>query len=247
MSESDKKEGDKYAAEYEKEKSKDKKQIPKQIEEKPIELNDRFLEDIQSKLRKTNIDELREISKASTKAAEKVLAVKDFEGYFRPYQEGKTLLWNELGKVNSYDLPINVNAGDVEKPASYSKTITLYFNSASNEQMETIEKLRGKSQDLDRIERLSNMPITELEKKGLKIPSNYFTISTEAAQAKETLLITRIVALCGIDKTTAESIKKIADSRSLLDILDSWEYRCRTGYPNSKTEPGGSTSVSGYQ
>ena len=205
------------------------------------------LEELQSKLKKSNVDELKVLSKAITTASDKASTVKDFESYFRPYQEKRTLLWNELGSVNTFDLPVNVNAGQMNKPASYSRTIQLYFNSASNEQMEEMDRLRSKATDLDRVERLSNLPIKELEAKGLKIPSNYLTVSSEGADKKEKLLILRIVTLCGVDEDTAKKIKVIADARSLLDILDSWEYRCRTGYPNSSGKDTQSTSVSGYQ
>lgn len=236
-------EADEAQAQYEKETKSKKKVEPT----KELELSDSVIEDIQARLKRSNIDELKVLSNAVTVASEKAAAVKDFESYFRPYQEKRTLLWNELGKVNVFDLPINVNSGRPNKPASYSKTIQLYFNSASNEQMEQIDRLRGKSSDLDRVERLSNMPIKELEAKGLKIPSNYLTVSSEGAEVKEKLMILRMVALCGIDEETAQNVKRISDSRALLDILDSWEYRCRTGYPNSNSESTPSTSVSGYQ
>lgn len=243
------KEATEAQAEYEKDvKASKKKEV--QSEEsinKVIEITEQNLEEFQSRLKRSNIDELSKISSAVTKASDKAGAVKDFENYFRPYQEKRTLLWNELGKVNVFDLPINIHAGKPNIPASYSKTIQLYFNSASNEQMEKIDRLRGKTSDLDRVERLSNIPMAELEKKGLRIPANYFTISSEAAEAKERLLILRIVTFCGIDEETANNVKVLADSRSLLDILDSWEYRCRTGYPNSSTESTQSTSQSGYQ
>jgi soluble cytochrome b562 len=241
-------EADQVQAEYEKDtKGKKKGELKEVPEVKFEELTDSVIEGIQEKLKRSNVGELKKLTTAADTASDKAASVKDFENYFRPFQEKRTLLWNELGKVNQFDLPINVNAGKPEVPANYTKTITLYYNSASNEQLEKIDRLRGKSSDLDRIERLSNMPIAELEKKGLKIPSNYFTISTEAAQAKEDLMILRIVSLCGIDVDTAKKIKGIADSRSFSDILDSWEYRCRTGYPNSKSEGTPSTSVSGYQ
>ena len=240
-------EADQAQAEYEKDTKSKKKAEVKEVTEKQIELTDSVIEGINAKLKRSNVDELRKLSAAVITASDKARSVKDFESYFRPYQEKRTLLWNELGKVNSFDLPINVNAGDPDLPAKYSKSITIWFNSASHEQLEKIDRLRGKSSDLDRIERLSNMPISELEKKGLQIPVNYFTISTEAAKAKEDLLILRLISFCGIDKETADNVKKIGDSRSLSDILDSWEYRCRTGYPNSSTESTQSTSVSGYQ
>jgi len=242
------KEADQAQSEYEKDSKIEKKDKSKEVpKEKVLELTDSVIEGINAKLKRSNVDELRKLSAAVTTASDKAKTVKDFEAYFRPYQEKRTLLWNELGKVNSFDLPININAGDPDSPAKYSKSITLWFNSASHEQLEKIDRLRGKSSDLDRVERLSNMPISELEKKGLKIPVNYFTISTEAAQAKEDLLILRIISFCGIDRDTADNVKKIGDSRSLSDILDSWEYRCRTGYPNSSTENSPNTSVSGYQ
>jgi hypothetical protein len=241
-------EADQAQAEYEKDSKVEKKDKSKEAsKEKVLELTDSVIEGINSKLKRSNTEELRKLSAAVITASDKAKSVKDFESYFRPYQEKRTLLWNELGKVNSFDLPINIHAGDPDLPAKYSKSVTLWFNSASHEQLEKIDRLRGTSSDLDRIERLSNMPIAELEKKGLQIPHNYFTISTEAADAKEKLLILRLISFCGIDKETAENIKKIGDSRSLSDILDSWEYRCRTGYPNSSTENSPNTSVSGYQ
>jgi len=241
-------EAEKAQAEYEKDiKATKKKEAQSEEHYKIMEITDQSLQDFQSKLKRTNVDELRKMSEAVTKASDKAAGVKDFENYFRPYQEKRTLLWNELGKVNVFDLPINIHAGKPNIPASYSKTIQLYFNSASNEQMERIDRLRGKSSDLDRVERLSNIPMAELEKKGLRIPANYFTISSEAAEAKEKLLILRIVTFCGVEEDTAQNVKVLADSRSLLDILDAWEYRCRTGYPNSSTESTPSTSQSGYQ
>jgi hypothetical protein len=242
------KEADQAQAEYEKDTKGKKKGESKEIpEEKFVELSDSVINSIQEKLKRSNVGELKKLTTAADTASDKAASVKDFENYFRPFQEKRTLLWNELGKVNQFDLPVNVNAGKPNVPASYTKTITLYYNSASNEQLEQIDKLRGKSSDLDRIERLSNMPIAELEKKGLRIPSNYFTISSEAAESKEKLMILRIVSFTGTDEETAKKIKGIADSRSFSDILDSWEYRCRTGYPNSNSESTPSTLVSGYQ
>ncbi len=248
MSKEDK-EADQAQAEYETDSKIEKKDKSKETpKEKVIELTDSVINNINERLkRSSNVEELKVLSTAVTVASDKAKSVKDFESYFRPYQEKRTLLWNELGKVNSFDLPININAGDPDLPAKYSKTITLWFNSASHEQLEKIDRLRGTSSDLDRIERLSNMPIAELEKKGLRIPANYLTVSTEAADAKEKLLILRLISFCGIDKDTAQNVKKIGDSRSLSDILDSWEYRCRTGYPNSNTENTQNTLVSGYQ
>jgi len=243
---SEKEEADKAQSEYEKDTKPKKKEESSKTN--VIELTDSVIDSINERLKRSNnTEELRKISAAVVTASDKANTVKDFEAYFRPYQEKRTLLWNELGRVNQFDLPINIFAGNPDVPAKYSKTITLWFNSASHEQLESIDRLRGKSSDLDRIERLSNMPIAELEKKGLKIPANYLTVSTDAADAKEKLLLLRLVSFCGIDKSTAENVKKIADSRSLSDILDSWEYRCRTGYPNSSTENSPNTSVSGYQ
>lgn len=228
----------------EKVKDAEDKQAPK------IDVNSDFINKIQSKLNSSNVASLETVGKQSKDAASKVMGIKGFEEYFRPFQEARTLLWNELGKANSYDLPINMNAGKPDIPADYKKTIKLHFNSASKEQMQYIERLRGRSQDLDRTERMSNTLSTEqIEKKGLKIPHNFMTISAEAAEKKDELLVARIIIFCGVDKSTAQDIAAIADSRSLDDILDSWEYRIRTGYPNStqSTEPSQSTSQSGYQ
>ncbi len=230
--------------EYVKEQEK-KKAEPVKVQAPKV--SESYLSQIQNKLNTSNTPILKQISKQSEDAAAKVLTVKNFEEYFRPFQEKRTLLWNELGKNNSYDLPININAGKPLVPANYSKTITLHFNSASKEQMQHIENIRGKSSDLDRIERLSNtMSADQMEKKGLHLPKNYLTISTEAAQSKEDLLHARICIFTGVDEDTAKEIAVIADSRSLDDILDSWEYRNRTGYPNSDGKDTLSTSQSGY-
>jgi hypothetical protein len=86
-----------------------------------------------------------------------------------------------------------------------------------------------------------------MEKKGLKLPQNYATLSREAAASKEELLALRITVFCGVDSDTAKEIGVIAHSQTLDRILDAWEYRNRTGFPNSSTEPTQSTSQSGYQ
>lgn len=249
----EKDEGAEAEQEYNKELKKKDQEKVKETEDKQtpkIDVNNDFINRIQSKLNSSNVAGLENTGKQSRDAATKVMGIKGFEEYFRPFQEARTLLWNELGKANTYDLPVNVNAGKPLIPADYKKTIKLHFNSASKEQMQYIEKLRGISQDLDRTERMANTLSTEqIEKKGLKIPANFMTISSESAKKKEELLTSRTIIFCGVDKETAENISAIADSRSLDDILDSWEYRIRTGYPNStqSTEPSQSTSQSGYQ
>ena len=211
-------------------------------------IDEGYISKIQNKLNTSNTDVMKSSNKQVEDAAAKVRAVKNFEEYFRPYQEQRTLMWNELGKANHFDLPINKNAGRPLMKADYSQSITLHFNSASKEQMQHIENLRAKSQDLDRIERLSNTMSTDLmEKKGLKIPKNYLTVSAEAAIAKEDLLHARIVIFCGVDEDTAKEIAIISDSQSLDQILDAWEYRNRTGFPNLKNEPIETSSQSGYQ
>lgn len=222
----------------------------KKDEKKPDvpKIDEGYLGRIQNKLNTSNEPAIKnQASRASELAAAKVQEVKNFEEYFRPFQEKRTLLWNELGKNNSYDLPINMNAGKPLLPANYTKSLTLHFNSASKEQMQHIENLRGKSSDLERTERLSNtMSTDQMEKRGIRLPKNYLTVSSEAAVSKEDLLNARIVIFCGVDLDTAREIAIIGDSRSLDDILDAWEYRNRTGYPNSNTESSQSTSQSGY-
>lgn len=188
------------------------------------------------------------VDKEKDKVIAKIATVRDFQEYYRPYQEKRTLMWNELGALNSYDIPININAGKPEVPARFTQTLTLYYNDPSREQMDNIEKLRGLSQDLDRQERLANtLPINEIKKMGLTIPKNYMTISKEAADAKEKLLTARIIMFCGVDAETAGHIALVSHAISLDDILDSWEYRARTAFPNYAPVKDGipSTSLSG--
>jgi len=206
---------------------------------------DKIIDRIQAELDKSKNNDTKIVDKVKEEAIAKIANVRDFQEYFRPMQERRTLLWNELGVKNSYDILINVNAGKPDVPAKYSQTITLYYNDPSREQMQNIEELRGKSQDLDRIERLCNtLPMHEIEKRGFAIPKNYTNISMEAAKAKEELLIARIIMFCGVEKNMAENIADIAHSNSLDDILDSWEYRARVGFPNLNPGSSGTQNIS---
>ena len=212
-----------------------------------------IVDEIQKSLDKAheNQPQNKIVDKVKDAVIAKIATVRDFQEYYRPYQERRTLMWNELGAKNSYDVPININAGKPLEPADFSRTITIYYNDPSREQMNTIERIRGFSQDLDRQERIANtIPVDQIEKKfGMKLPKNYFTISQEAAEKKEQLLIQRIVMFCGVDEEMAKHIALISHSMSLDDILDSWEYRARTGFPNSDPVKDGtmSTSHSEYQ
>lgn len=219
-------------------------------DKKKKEVERPIIEDIQKQLDLAKEPKNKIVDKVKDAVIAKIALVKDFQEYYRPYQERRTLMWNELGAKNSYDVPINIHAGRPQVPAEFTKTITLYYNDPSREQMNNIEKLRGTSQDLDRQERLANtLPLNEIEKRGMTIPKNYLTISSESAEAKEKLLIDRIIMFCGVNEETAKHIALISHSTSLDDILDSWEYRARTGYPNSSPVKDGtpSTSSSAFQ
>ena len=185
------------------------------------------------------------VDKEKEKVLAKISTVRDFQEYYRPFQEQRTLMWNELGALNHYNLPTNVNAGKPDVPASFTTHLTLHYNDPSREQMDKVDELRGIYQDLDRQERAANTtPMHELKKMGLTIPKNYFTISSDSAKAKKELNLQRIIMFCGIKKETAEHISLVAHSTALDDILDSWEYRCRTGYPNSQAESDGTQNTS---
>lgn len=218
--------------------------MSQQKTEKKLDPN--IIKDIQAKLKdiKPTADN-KIVDKEKDRVMAKVAKVRDFQEYFRPYQERRTLMWNELGSVNSYDLPINANAGQPNTPAKYVEHLTLYYSEPSVEQMNTIDELRGASQDMDRQERFANtVPYSEIKKMGMTIPQNYLTLSKEGAEIKRKLLIQQIIALCGIDEETAKSVAAVAHAVSLSDILDSWEYRARTGYPNSQPEKGGTSNTS---
>jgi hypothetical protein len=223
--------------------------------DKPEKVTEGIVDKIQKQLDEAHNKKEKPDNKIVDKVKDAVLAkvatIADFTEYYRPYQERRTLMWNELGQKNSYDIPINANAGKPLEPADFSRTITLYYNDPSREQMNNIEKIRGMSQDLDRQERAANaIPLDQLEKKyGIKLPKNYFSISTEAAEKKEELLTARIIMFCGVDEHTAGNIATIAHAGSLDDILDSWEYRARTGFPNSSPVKDGTpnTSSSAFQ
>lgn len=213
--------------------------------EKKKDKKEGIIDKIQEELNASRHPQNKIVDKVKDQVMAKIANVRDFQEYYRPYQEKRTLMWNELGSQNSYDVPININAGKPLEPANFAQTITLYYNDPSREQMNHIERLRGTSQDLDRQERVANtLPLNEIEKKGMTIPKNYLTISTQAAQAKEDLLIARIVMFCGVNEETAKNISNIAHSGSLDDILDSWEYRARTGFPNSQPVKDGMSSTS---
>ena len=214
------------------------------IVERPI------IEDIQKQLDQAKDSKNKVVDKEKDKVLAKIATVRDFQEYYRPYQEGRTLMWNELGALNAYELPINNNAGKPEVPASFTQHLTLYYTDPSREQVDLCDQLRGTYQDMDRQERTANtLPINEIKKMGLTIPKNYFTISSDSARAKRELTLQRIIMFCGVSKDTAGHIATVAHSTSLDDILDSWEYRVRTGYPNSKAESGDTqnTSSSAFQ
>ncbi len=237
------------SAETEQKDAKTKKKVVEEKTNEPIrQVDDSYVAKIQSKLATSNTDELKKVNKVIEEAQKIANGIKDFDAYFRPYAEKRNIVWNELAKDNIFDIPINVNAGQVLKPASFTQTITLHYNDASKEQMQHIETLRGKTSDLDRQDRVYNsLSMSEMDKKGLKLPQNYATLSTEAATAKDDLLVARIVVFCGVDQETAKEIAVISHSQSLDRILDAWEYRNRTGFPNSNPEHTQSTSQSGYQ
>jgi|ERR1044071_6214458 hypothetical protein len=236
------------STETEKESKVKKKVVEEKVQAPKKVYDENYIQKIQSKLAATNSDELKKVNKVIEDAQKIANNVKDFDAYFRPFQEKRTLLWNELAKYNSFEIPINVNAGQVNKPANFSSTVTVHYNDASKEQMQHIETLRGKSSDLDRQDRVYNsLSMNEMDKRGLKLPQNYQTLSTEAAQAKDDLLISRICIFCGVEEDVAKELAVICHSQSLDRILDSWEYRNRTGFPNSNTEPTQNTSQSGYQ
>jgi hypothetical protein len=222
----------------------EKSKTEKKSVERPI------IEDIQKQLDAAKDSKNKIVDKKKDEVLAKIATVRDFQEYYRPYQEGRTLMWNELGALNAYDLPINVNAGRPDVPAVFSNHLTLYYTDPSREQVDLCDTLRGKYQDMDRQERTANtLPINEIKKMGLTIPVNYFTISSDSAKAKKELTLQRIIMFCGVSKDTAGHIATVAHSTSLDDILDSWEYRVRTGYPNSKAVQGGSenTSSSAFQ
>lgn len=232
--------------------AKAKKKVEEKVQEavKAVreKMDENYVQKIQSKLSTGNTDELKKANVVMEAAQKVANSIKDFDAYFRPYAEKRNIVWNELAKNNTFEIPINVNAGQIDKPASFTQTITLHYNDASKEQMQHIETLRGKSSDLDRQDRIYNsLSMSEMEKKGLKLPQNYATLSTEAANSKEELLVDRIVVFCGVEKDVAKEIAVICHSQTLDRILDSWEYRNRTGFPNSSPELTQSTSQSGYQ
>jgi hypothetical protein len=226
-------------------KTEEKKLVPAP---KVISVDDKFLDRIQAKLSSSNTDELKKINTVIEAANIKAAGVKDFEAYFRPLTEKRSVTYNELAKNNSFDIPININAGNVRKPASFTKTITLNYNDASKEQMLEIETLRGKVSDLERVDRVaSSLSVSEMDKKGIKLPVNFATVSAECSRAKEELLELRIIVNCGVDEDTAKDIARIAHSQTLDSILDAWEYRNRTGFPNSNPDNTPNSSQSGYQ